>query len=127
MSTGVEVEGGVAGGELYRVVISELDRGEIEVPVRVPGIDVGSEGLLDDPVDALGLTVGLGMEGGRKGEFGTKEPEKGTPEVRSEPRISVRDNDARQALMTENIIKIYSGDGRGSGIVRDGCDFYFLR
>lgn len=72
VSTGVKVKRGVTGGSLYRVVVSELDRCEVKVPVRMPGVDVGSEGFLDDPVDALGLTVGLGVEGGGEGEFGTK-------------------------------------------------------
>jgi hypothetical protein len=62
----------VPGGSLHGVVIGKLHRGEVEVPVSMPGVtNVGANGLFDDAVDPLGLPVGLGVEGRGEGEFCT--------------------------------------------------------
>jgi hypothetical protein len=79
----------VPGGCLHGIVIGEFHRGKVEVPVSMPGVDLWAKSLLHYPVDALGLAVGLGVEGGGEGEFCTEEPEKSTPKVRGKSGISV--------------------------------------
>jgi hypothetical protein len=74
----VEIERRVAGRRLHGIIIGEFYRGEVEIPVSVPGVHIGSKSFFDHPVHALGLTVGLGVKGGREGQFGTQQPEKGT-------------------------------------------------
>jgi hypothetical protein len=63
----VEVEWRVPGRCLYGVIIGEFYRGKVEIPVSVPDINVWSKSFFDHPVHALGLTVGLGVEGGGEG------------------------------------------------------------
>jgi hypothetical protein len=73
----VEEEGGVPGRCLYRVNIGKFHRGEEEVLVNMPGVDICPKDLFDHPVGSLGLTVGLGVEGGGEGELGADKPEPG--------------------------------------------------
>jgi hypothetical protein len=65
----VEVERRVAGRRLHGIIIGEFYRGEVEIPVSVPGVHIGSKSFFDYPVHALGLTVGLGVKGGREGLY----------------------------------------------------------
>lgn len=62
----------MTGGCLDRVVDRELHWGEEGVPVSMASGDVGPHDFLHHPVDSLGLAVGLGVKGGRKGEFSTE-------------------------------------------------------
>jgi hypothetical protein len=79
----------VPGGSLLGIIVREFHRGQEKVLVGVPGVNIGSKRFFDHPVSALGLAICLGVEGGGEGEVCPEEPEKSTPEVRSESRVAI--------------------------------------
>ena len=82
-------EGGLAGGGMDGVVVGEGDGGELEVPVVLEEVDVGSEGSNDGFVGVLSLSVGLRVVGGGHVELGAGEIVEGLPHLGSEPRVAV--------------------------------------
>ena len=116
----VEVEGGEPGGGMDSVIVSELNGGEVGIPVVLEGVDVVAETGEDDLVGVLRLAVGLGVVGSGHVEGGVGEGGEGGPEGGGEAWVPIRDKVGWPTMETEDVVEEYlgdpfTGDGLGGG------------
>ena len=69
--------------------------------------------MLKNLVGAFGLTVGLGVEGGREVGSAVQKVQKTFPKMSSELRSTIRDDGVRNAVVPENRVKYQEGGVSG--------------
>lgn len=95
-------EGGCSCGRVRCVVVGELGEGEERDPIVLLVVDIDPEILLEDLIDAFGLTVRLGVVRGREVGLDAEEVAERAPELGGEEFASVRDYVSGEAMLSED-------------------------
>jgi hypothetical protein len=95
---------------LLGLVVGELNRRKVLVPVVLEGVDVGAKHVLDGAVGALGLTVGLRVSGGAHVQLGPGQRSELSPELGGETRVPVADKLQRQTVVAEHVVQEQQSD-----------------
>jgi hypothetical protein len=101
----VGIERGEARARLHRVVISELKRREVLIPIIMVRRNVASQNLFDRSVGPLRLAISLGMVSSGHIELSSESLEQLGPEGSGEPRVPVGDYLTRHTMQPEHSLQ----------------------
>ena len=73
------------------------------------GVNIGSEDLLNGTVNTFRVAISLRVVTGRHVELTAQSREEGTPEIRVDTGISVRNQYSGEAVGPENILQVQVG------------------